>query len=552
MNTTRARSRAQIRVLAVALAVALPTAARAQTPASDRVDSIFRRFDTTQSPGCAHATVQGDRMVYQRGYGMSNLEHGVPITPGSIFHVASLSKQFAATAIALLAQQGKLSIDDDVRKYVPEVPDFGQRITIRHLVHHTSGLRDQWSLLALAGWRADDPKSEADILGLIAQQRELNFTPGAEHLYSNTGYTLLAVIVKRVSGKSLREFAHEHIFQPLGMTSTHFHDDHTMIVPNRTSAYVQRPGGYAISIPVFDNHGATSLFTTVGDLARWNRNFDDARVGGKALQDLLHTQGVLNDGIVLPYAFGIVKGEYNGLPTVGHSGADAGYRADFLRFPQQGYAFVTLCNLGSTNPGMLNRQVASVFLAEHMRRSVAAEPQPAAVTPAEIEPLVGTYFDARTETLRRATVREGKLVYGVGTVVQLTPLGGAEFRLVGQPVTIAFLRQSSQIVLQERIDGSPPVLLRRVAETPPNQDLKAFEGKYHSAELDVVWTVVARADRLVVERRRFPDSTFEPVFADAFQGPGLLRFTRAARGRIDGFRLGQGRVRNLLFQKQGR
>jgi CubicO group peptidase (beta-lactamase class C family) len=545
--------RIRARSLAIALSVALPqTIGWAQTPPTDRIDSIFRRFDSTQSPGCAHATVQGERIVYQRGYGMSNLEHGVPITPSSIFHVASISKQFAAAAIALLAQQGKLSIDDDVRKYVPEVPDFGPRITIRHLIHHTSGLRDQWSLLALAGWRADDPKSEADILDLIARQRALNFAPGAEHLYSNTGYTLMAVIVKRVSGKSLREFAHEHIFQPLGMTSTHFHDDHTMIVPNRTSAYVPRAGGYAISIPVFDNHGATSLFTTVGDLARWSRNFDDPRVGGKPLVDLLHTQGVLNSGIVLSYAFGLVKGEYNGLPTVGHSGADAGYRADFLRFPAQGYAFITLCNLGTTNPGQLNRQVASVVLAQQLRQTVSSQPQAAAVTLAEVEPLVGTYFDARTETLRRASLRDGKLVYGVGTTIPLIPLGRGEFRPGGQPVTIAFQRENNQIVLEERSAGAPMVRMRRVAETPAHQDLKAFEGTYHSPELDVVWTVVARDRQLFVQRRRFPESRFEPVFADAFQGSALLRFTRDERGRIDGFRLGQGRVRNLEFRKQGR
>lgn len=543
--------------VSLALAALLVTGAapgQAQNPESvaARVDSIFSRFDSTHSPGCALAVVQGDRIVYQRGYGMANLEHGVPITPQSIFHVASISKQFAAAAVILLAQEGKLSLDDEVRKHVPEIPDFGQRITIRHLLHHTSGLRDQWSLLSLAGWRADDPKTEADILDLIARQKDLNFPPGEEHLYSNTGYTLVAVIVKRVTGKSLRQFADERIFAPLGMTHTHFHDDHTMIVPNRTSAYVPRGNGYAISIPVFDNHGATSLFTTVEDLAKWNRNFDEPRVGGRSLLDELYRQGVLTSGEVLPYAGGVVKGTYNGLETLGHSGADAGYRADFLRFPEQGHAFITLCNLGTTNPGNLNRQVASIYLGSKMTR--AAQPEPpaaAAVDPAELQKYAGVYFDARTESLRRASIQGGKLVWGARGTGAMIPLGKGRFRLVDQPVTVEFRREGNEFVLEERIDHARPLVLKRVADAPARVSLTQYEGTYYSPELDVSWIIGSRDGKLIIKRRRFEDITLEPVFADAFQGPGLVRFTRNAAGRIDGMLLGAGRVRHLRFERRG-
>lgn len=342
---------------------ALAVAVHAQTP-EQRVDSIFAQFDAT-SPGCAVIAISGGRTVFSRGYGQANLEHGVPITPRSIFHVASISKQFTAMSIVLLAQDGRLSLDDDVRRHVPEVPDFGTRITIRHLLNHTSGLRDQWELLSLGGWRSDDPKSEDDILWLVSRQRELNFPPGQEYLYSNTGFTLLGTIVARVSGKSLRAFTEERIFRPLGMTSTHFHDDHTMVVPGRTAAYAQRDGRWAISIPVFDNAGATSLFTTVEDLAKWNGNFDAPVVGGREGVALLHTRGVLNDGDTIPYALALQHGTHRGLRTVGHSGSDAGYRADFVRFPDQGFAFATLCNQ-PVNAGGLNRAVAEVFLGDRM------------------------------------------------------------------------------------------------------------------------------------------------------------------------------------------
>jgi CubicO group peptidase (beta-lactamase class C family) len=530
---------------------AAPVLAQTADNLAARTDSIFSRYDSTHSPGCALGVVEGDRIIYKRGYGMANLEHGVPITPQSIFHVASISKQFAATAVILLAQDGKLSLDDPVRKYVTEVPDFGRPITLRQLIHHTSGLRDQWSLLSLAGWRADDPKSEADILDLISRQKELNFPPGEQHLYSNTGYTLLAVTVKRVTGKSLREFADERIFKPLGMNNTHFHDDHTMIVPNRTSAYEPRGNGYAISIPVFDNHGATSLFTTVEDLAKWNHNFDDPRVGGRGLLDELYRQGVLNSGEVLTYAGGVVKGTFNGLNTVGHSGADAGYRADFIRFPDQGYAFITLCNLSITNPSALNRQVASVYLGNKMTRAeVAQPPNGVAVDAAELQQYVGIYFDPHTEMVRRASIRDGKLVWGATGGVAMIPLGNGQFRLVDQPVTVSFRKQGRENVLEERVDNATPLMLKRVPDTKSSASLAQYEGSYYSPELDVTWTVASKDGKLVIKRRRFNDTTLEPIFEDAFQGPGLIRFTRNSSGKVSGLLLGGGRVRNLRFEKR--
>jgi CubicO group peptidase (beta-lactamase class C family) len=383
-------------------AVLLAPPAAAQLPEA-RIDAVFQTFAGPDAPGCAVGVYRDGRIAFARGYGMADLQHAVPIGPASVFHVASISKQFTAMAIALLEAEGRLSLDDDVRRWLPEVPDFGRRITIRHLIHHTSGLRDQWELLSLGGWRPDDPKSQADILWLVSRQRGLNFEPGAEYLYSNTGYTLMAVIVERASGRPFRAFTEERIFRPLGMTSTHFHDDHTMIVPGRTSAYQPRPdGGWRISIPVFDNAGATSLFTTIEDLARWDRNFIDRTVGGAGVTDRMHERGRLNGGDVLPYAFALVHGEHRGLRTVGHSGADAGYRADYLRFPDEGWSFATFCNASTANAGQLNRSVAEIVLEARMSprpTAAAAAPSapprptasPAASPPAEPASWAGEY-----------------------------------------------------------------------------------------------------------------------------------------------------------------
>ncbi len=338
------------------------------------IDAAFSHF-TNSTPGAALSVAQSGNILYKQGYGMANLEHNIPITPSSIFHVASVSKEFTAFSIVLLHLQGKISLDDDVRKYIPEVPDFGDTITIRHLVHHTSGLRDQWDLFFLAGWRSDDVRTQSDVLNFVNRQKSLNFIPNDEHLYSNTGYTLLASIVERVSGKSFKDYTSDNIFKPLGMENTHFHVDHSEIVKNRTQAYLQSENGSLnISIPVFDTYGATSLLTTVEDLVLWADNFRHKRVGGQGAVDLLLTCGVLNSGEEIPYAFGIVHRNYKGLETFGHGGSDAGYRASFNIIPEQNMMIVVLTNVSDGNPDQLASNVADIVLADHITES---EPSPA-------------------------------------------------------------------------------------------------------------------------------------------------------------------------------
>ena len=351
-------------LVGLAIGISATAAAQTLTPVQiKRIDSVFAQFDGTNRPGCAVGVGQAGLPTYLRGYGMSDLQHGVPITPQSIFHVASVSKQFTAFAVGLLAQDGKLSLDDEVRKYIPELPDYGKKITLRHLIYHTSGIRDQWELLGMAGWRyPDDLFTQEDVLDIVVRQKELNFSPGDEYVYSNSGYSLLAIIVQRVSGKSLREFADLRIFQPLGMANTHVHDDHAMIVPGRTSAFEMGPSGWKISIPDFDTHGATSLFTTVGDLLKWQHNFEAMTVGSPALIKDALTSVVLNPGKPANYGFGISIEKYRGAEAFGHGGADAGYRADVVRFPAHHLEIAVACNFAEATPNTYARAVADIVL----------------------------------------------------------------------------------------------------------------------------------------------------------------------------------------------
>ncbi len=528
----------------------------ASLPIPERIDRIFAKWDHVNSPGCALGVSRDGEMVYQRGYGMSNLEHAIAITPPSIFHVASISKQFTAFAILLLEKDGKLSVNDDVRKYIPELPSYGKTITIDHLLHHTSGLRDQWDLLGLADWREDDLITEDDVLRVVTRQKQLNFEPGAEYLYSNTGYTLLAIIVKRVSGKSLRDFADERVFRPLGMNSTHFHDDHTMIVPGRTQAYEpRRGGGWRISIPVFDTYGATSLFTTVGDLLKWEQNFADAKVGGPAMIAKMTTTGVLTDGAPISYARGVVVGKYRGLATVGHGGADAGYRADVVRFPDQRLAVAALCNLANIDPGELTRRVAEVYLGgEMLPDSAGAAPKAIAISAGALARYAGVYWNRRNDDVWRFQARGDTLELQIGGGIPLTPVGTDRFVGPGGAV-LTFTGQSNSVErLRVVLEGERPRELERLEPSRPStRDLASYSGRYFSEEINTAYDLVVRGDTLVAVSRRGAEYPLEPVSADLFRGRrmGTVRFERDGRKRVTALRVSTGRVRGLRFARTG-
>jgi CubicO group peptidase (beta-lactamase class C family) len=357
-------------IVAAFSAIAL-TGARAQDSLTRAVDQLLSRFSPS-GPGCVVAVYQDGRVRFAKGYGSANIEYAVPITPETPFITGSLSKQFTAAAIALLVEDKRIALSDDVRKYVPELPNYGKSITIDHLVHHTSGFRDWWELVGLAGLRFDDTYAVQDVLDMTSRQRALNFDPGSRYLYSNTGYIVLGVIVQRVTGKSLRAFAEERIFRPLGMNHTHFQDDHTQPVPGRASAYSPLAGGgYAINIWNNDLVGQGGVMTTALDLAKWDENFYSGRVGGSGFLARQLERGKLNDGTVLTYAFGVEVGTYRGLPTVEHTGSTGGYRSAFVRFPAQRTSVATLCNRTDAGAAPLAQRVADIVLRDKFTQPVA-------------------------------------------------------------------------------------------------------------------------------------------------------------------------------------
>ncbi len=387
-----------------------------------RVDKLFAQWDKPDSPGCALGIVKDGRLIYKRGYGMANLDYNIPISSKSVFEIQSMAKQFTAMSILLLAKQGKISLDDEIQKYLPEVPRYQSPITIRHLIHHTSGIRNHWDLHELAGMRGEDVHlTDDDFLGLIARQKELNFKTGEEYVYSNSGYFLLSLIVKRVSGKSLRQFADENIFKPLGMNNTHFHDDRNLVVRNRVTGYLPRSsGGFSLALTNLESVGDGGLFTSVEDLFLWDQNFYNNKLGGGAdlISEYLST-GTLNNGEKVNYAFGVAFGAYKGLKNVGHGGGGGGFRTAMNRFSEQNFSIICLCNAGdNVNQNRLANQVADIFLADQFKKGAGTVSETAAATSAiisipeqELASLAGLYFDPITEsTILRFFMKDGKLM----------------------------------------------------------------------------------------------------------------------------------------------
>jgi CubicO group peptidase (beta-lactamase class C family) len=449
-------------VLAAAVLVAGPSLSAAQQPADAqaRVDRAFQQWTGTESPGCAVGVAHGGNVVLSRAYGMADLEHGIANAPGTIFEAGSVSKQFTAAAIMLLAEQGRLSLDDDVRKHVPELPDYGPTITIRHMMTHTSGLRDWGSVAGITGWgRGARTHTHDHVVDILSRQRGLNFTPGDEYSYSNSGYNLMAVIVDRVSGMSFADFSKRYIFEPLGMKDTQWRDDYTRIVPGRSSAYALRGGRWVIDRPIENVHGNGGLLTTVADLLTWNQALADGRLGGPSFTDAMLRRQVLNNGQQITYAAGLMVGQYNGVPQISHTGSTAGYRAFLARYPDQRVDVAVLCNASNVNPGGVGHLVADVFLGDAARPATTAprpaaaatppqRPQPVTPTAAELAELVGEYYSPDVEMALRVAVEDGQLVLHrrPATRMTLTPLSPDEFNAgIGR---IRFIRDDSGRVTQ--------------------------------------------------------------------------------------------------------
>ena len=520
------------------------------------LDAVFADYSASDGPGCAFAVSRDGQQVMARAYGMANLEWDLPNTPETVFEPGSVSKQFTAAATILLALDGRIDLDDDIREYFPEMPDYGEPITVRMLIHHTSGLRDWGSVAGIHGWaRTTRIHTHKHALDIASRQRALNYEPGRYYSYTNTGYNLQAMLVERVTGQTFDEFSQERIFRPLGMTKTQWRDDFTEIVEERSIGYRRGDDGEWHMLMPFENvHGNGGLLTTVGDLLRFTRNLDTGEVGGPEFIRLMHEQGMLDSGRRISYAGGLFVGDYKGVREVQHSGGTAAYRGFLTRFPDHGLAVSVMCNVGEANPGGLARAVADLYLGDAIGEEAPEDPAGADVDPARIAAFAGGYRDTRTGQFMELTADGASLRMGGGPGgMSLTAMSETEF---ASPAGVS-------IVFDAAADGGTrpgATMDTPVADgvriepvegfEPAAADLAAYVGAYHSDEAEVTYWVEVEDGGLVLKDRYGDGPSLVPVYPDAFrQGGSTFIFRRDETGRVTQASLSQGRVWDLRFER---
>lgn len=533
-------------------------AAQAPAPAPDpltgpdsartraRIDSVFARFDRPGSPGCLVTVMRAGDIVFARGYGYGDIAAGTPLSLESAFDGASMNKQFLAFSVALLAAEGRLSLDDLVHKHLPELPDYGAPITLRQLIHHTSGLRD-WDAAWLSGREDLHPST---LTGL-------SFPPGTRHVYDDTGYGMLDEVVQRVTGKSSGAFARERIYTPLGMMSSGYPVDERTPLPRPVQGYAQREGGGFRTIGQRDG-----FIVTARDLAKWDRNFYDARVGGPEVIRMMTEEGRLANGDPILYAMALHTEPYRGLRRYWHGGLAGGYRSQFMRYPDQRTSVLVQCNVYQlAEPNSLAEAVTDIVLADAIAKAEAGAPAPVAAPPAaQVRPLAALYVNRDIPALRPVRFHEGRLqVRQWITWHDVAPVGPDRFRVKGLPLTIVFRRGADGTAgtLEEHLDGmrTPTVLHATPVLRSSAAELDAYTGRFTSAELGTAWTLRREGSglRVVPRHGRGRVDLLRPAGPDAFSDHEyvLLLFQRDARGRVSGFTVSTPRVQNLRFTRDG-
>lgn len=539
-------------------------------PTNEKIDQIFSKYVGAASPGCAVGVMKDGQVIYKQGYGLANLEFEVPFLPSTVFNIASTAKQFTGFAIAMLADQGKIDFDDALRLYLPEMHNFGGLITIRHLLHHTSGIRDTFpELLGMAEFRESDVVTKEDVFRLLQKQRDLDFPTGTEFAYANSNYILLALICERVSRRTFAEYCKEEIFEPLGMASSAVLDDPWRVIKGKAAAYYETgEGEWSNALLVDGVIGSTNIYTTVEDLALWDENFYTGKVGSMGVIEVMERPGQLDDGTALDYACGLEVGPahtHRGWQLVEHGGGHGGYCNHMVRFPELHLSVVVMFNHFLWNSRDMALRIADQYIEDNLEMAAKIETPVQDIKHVEVSEKflarkVGKYFNSQRAALREVTLKEGSLYY---EGLRLVPVSEDRFYFEEAP--------DVQVEFQELKGGIPKGVTTYTSsgeysydlvevKIPDKDDLPIYEGVYFSPEIDVYWRIVLEGDQLVIRRRKYPDSVLSPLFKEAFSDDWsailgyplnfMLIFERADSGEISGFKVSGSSVRNLHFIRQ--
>ena len=534
-----------------AVVALLSSATWAQVPDKEKVvagaDRAFEKFTkayVAPAPGCAAAVSLNGEVVFEKAFGLADLEHNVPNTTQTIFESGSVAKQFTAAAIVLLQQDGKLSLEDPVRKYIPELPDYGSPLTIRHLLNHTAGLRDWGTVLGLTGAGRGDRVINQDLaLDVITHQRALDFTPGSEYSYSNSGYNLAAIIVERVSKQKFPAFVEERLFKPVGMKNSSWRDDYQRIVPGRAHAYSRQGNGpWRLNMPFMNVYGNGGMLTTVGDWMKWNRMLDSQSLGA-SLVTALETQGVLNDRRKIAYALGLTVATYKGLKDVSHGGSTAGYQTFLARYPNNKVSVGVMCNGTSPGAGGIAASITDEIFGPFPENT---RTEAAKVSEDELKKFVGIWRNEKTHVPARFVIENGVSRW---SGARLVPMGGGQFTAGSNQLKFTFASDGKP-VSAETVDSDGEVR-RFVYErewTPTAAELASFKGDWFSEEAGATFTVAIEGDKAFIKQRPATNLPMQPIYKDHFTVQGyVVWFTRDKNGKVNGLHVGTSRMRDMPF-----
>lgn len=538
-------------LLLLALVALISTATSAQIPDKQKVitgaERAFEKYTKAYvgpAPGCAAAVSLNGQTVFEEAFGLADMEHNVPNTPQTIFESGSVAKQFTAASLVLLQQEGKLSLDDPVKKYIPELPDYGAPLTIRHLLNHTSGLRDWGTVMSLTGAGRGDRVITQDLaLDVITHQRALDFTPGAEYSYSNSGYNLAAIIVERISKQKFPAFVAEHLFKPLGMNNSSWRDDYQRIVPGRAQAYArQGDGPWRLNMPFMNVYGNGGMLTTVGDWMKWNAMLDSRSLGAP-LVEALETRGVLNDGRKIAYALGLEVSTYKGLKDVSHGGSTAGYQTFLARYPEKKVSIGVMCNGTSPSAGLIAATITDEIFGPYPE---TARTDSAKVSEDELKKFVGLWRNEKTHSPARFVIQNGVSRWSGARVVSM---GGGQFTVAGSQLKFTFDKDGKP-VSAETVDSDGEVT-RFAPEkewTPTPADLASIKGDWFSEEAGATFTIAVEGDKAFLKQRPATRLAMQPLYKDHFEVQGyVVWFTRDKNGKVTNMHVGASRMRDMRF-----
>lgn len=525
-----------------------------------QIDAIFSSWDNPDTPGGSIGIMKDGELIYSKAFGAASLEYDIPNTTETLFNTGSVSKQFTAMGIVLLHEQGKLSIDDDIRKYLTDVPDFGHKITIRHLLHHTSGLRSLHALFGIAGWRDDDSKTNEDLRRIMKYQRDLNFKPGDEYLYCNSGYMFMADIIETVTGEKFTDWIKKSVFNPLGMVNTYAEDKYNRIVPNNATSYSYNSKDFERQIEYWGYVGSGNVHSNIDDLLMWLSNFHAPKQGWESAFKMLETIDPLNNGKQNNYAFGVTVDMYKGKKQIQHNGAVGGFRAAAATFPDEKLSFVILSNFASANVGGRLNSLFELFIEsdETSEEFTSKLPDAIVLNEKELKKFEGQFWNNKESYARKIYIKNDTLRYQrtPSNESLLVPIGDSKFKMLNVQVDLVteFVFKNNKLdKMLVTIDDDAPIIMDAFESyTPSVANMKSYVGTYYSPELETQYRLYLENDKLKWRHIRHGEYEVTFIGKDIMSLiPGVSIVTkRNSNKEVEGFFVTNGRVRNLWFEKE--